>query len=596
VPPPNFGASVAALGDVNGDGFADIGIGANLYDAGVADRGAVFVYYGGGNRTGRPLLARQVRGGGSPRDVAPWSLSTSNGGFDVRALATHAQGPGRVKLQVQACPSAVAFGHASCSTQTQPEWTTVTGLAPSATLTLNVTGLSTGSLRRWRARVLRAPQTAVTDAANPAHGPWRRLRAQSTEADIRTEILPDADSDGVPDASDNCVAVANPTQLDTDLDSQGDACDSDDDGDDLLDVFETGGGNYVSPANTGSNPLDADSDDDGFNDGFEVAGHANPNDPASQPLFTGFDQLDGNAAFNCGVLTNGELRCFGAGPLVPPPAGTFRSVTSGQLPPYACALRTSGAISCWGGGPAMTPPSPTYLQISAGSNFVCGVLPSLALQCWGANTNGQVSPPPGAFNEVSAGAIHACALALDGKAVCWGSNGGGQLSVPPGETFVELAAGGSHTCGLRTDGSAICWGSNLVGQSTVPPAVYTQISAGATHNCGRRSDGTVACWGSNAQGQTSAPAGAFLAVYAGSVTSCGIRANHRPECWGSNAGGQATPPVLPFPDVALGEVHGCELSPARAIRCFGDNSILQTTVPATGPVASIGTGSHHSCA
>jgi hypothetical protein len=36
---------------------------------------------------------------------------------------------------------------------------------------------------------------------------------------------PDTDLDGVPDASDNCPALANPGQLDTDQDGMGDACD-----------------------------------------------------------------------------------------------------------------------------------------------------------------------------------------------------------------------------------------------------------------------------------------------------------------------------------------------------------------------------------
>jgi hypothetical protein len=36
---------------------------------------------------------------------------------------------------------------------------------------------------------------------------------------------PDADSDGVPDASDNCVNVANANQKDYDQNGRGDACD-----------------------------------------------------------------------------------------------------------------------------------------------------------------------------------------------------------------------------------------------------------------------------------------------------------------------------------------------------------------------------------
>ncbi len=41
----------------------------------------------------------------------------------------------------------------------------------------------------------------------------------------------DADGDGKGDASDNCPSVANASQLDTDKDKKGDACDDDDDGD-----------------------------------------------------------------------------------------------------------------------------------------------------------------------------------------------------------------------------------------------------------------------------------------------------------------------------------------------------------------------------
>ena len=37
---------------------------------------------------------------------------------------------------------------------------------------------------------------------------------------------PDADTDGVPDASDNCVNTANPGQANVDADALGDACDS----------------------------------------------------------------------------------------------------------------------------------------------------------------------------------------------------------------------------------------------------------------------------------------------------------------------------------------------------------------------------------
>jgi hypothetical protein len=46
---------------------------------------------------------------------------------------------------------------------------------------------------------------------------------------------PDADGDTVPDASDNCPAVANTDQANNDGDAQGDACDDDDDNDEVPD-------------------------------------------------------------------------------------------------------------------------------------------------------------------------------------------------------------------------------------------------------------------------------------------------------------------------------------------------------------------------
>ena len=77
----------------------------------------------------------------------------------------------------------------------------------------------------------------------------------------------DADRDGVCDEVDNCLVDANPDQLDTDLDTMGNACDADDDNDGLLDTFEI---------SIGSNPLLVDSDGDTLSDYDEVAFDGDP--------------------------------------------------------------------------------------------------------------------------------------------------------------------------------------------------------------------------------------------------------------------------------------------------------------------------------
>ncbi|HUK64961.1 MAG TPA: thrombospondin type 3 repeat-containing protein, partial [Dongiaceae bacterium] len=97
------------------------------------------------------------------------------------------------------------------------------------------------------------------------------------------ETVADADGDGIRDAVDNCVSIPNPNQENFDGDSMGNACDPDDDNDGLLDIYETGTGIYVSPTNTGTNPLNADTDHDGIKDGVEVANGWNPNNPNDPP-------------------------------------------------------------------------------------------------------------------------------------------------------------------------------------------------------------------------------------------------------------------------------------------------------------------------
>jgi len=64
-----FGNSVASAGDVNGDGFDDIIVGAYVYDNGQTDEGCAFAYYGGWYRSG--IYTSQTFGSGG-KDIV-WS-------------------------------------------------------------------------------------------------------------------------------------------------------------------------------------------------------------------------------------------------------------------------------------------------------------------------------------------------------------------------------------------------------------------------------------------------------------------------------------------------------------------------------------------
>jgi hypothetical protein len=179
-----LGFSAAGAGDVNGDGFADLIAGAYRYTAPTPTEGAAFVFLGNGNRNGYPVLAQQLRGDGSGVAVPPWGRSLEEDAFQIALSATHPDGQGRVKLEVEVCPPDVGFEHPSCVSQTSGSWIDVTAPSGSARVVETVGGLAPGTLYRWRARLHRAHHS-LTPPLVPPRGPWRHPAAQSPQADIR---------------------------------------------------------------------------------------------------------------------------------------------------------------------------------------------------------------------------------------------------------------------------------------------------------------------------------------------------------------------------------------------------------------------------
>lgn len=105
-----------------------------------------------------------------------------------------------------------------------------------------------------------------------------------------------------PSVIDNCPSVSNPAQPDLDTDSLGDACDSDIDGDGLtnddeVNVYQT-------------DPLDADSDNDTYSDGDEVAAGSDPNDDGSLPAPASGD-INGDAVVDVADVLLGNQILLG---------------------------------------------------------------------------------------------------------------------------------------------------------------------------------------------------------------------------------------------------------------------------------------------
>ena len=112
---------------------------------------------------------------------------------------------------------------------------------------------------------------------------------QDTNLDGLNELFTlDDDGDGVTDAEDNCQAVVNSSQIDTDNDSVGNACDKDDDGDgtpDSSDAFPLDNSETLDTDGDGVGnnsdwaPYDFDESADSDGDGVGDNADAFPNDP-----------------------------------------------------------------------------------------------------------------------------------------------------------------------------------------------------------------------------------------------------------------------------------------------------------------------------
>jgi alpha-tubulin suppressor-like RCC1 family protein len=317
------------------------------------------------------------------------------------------------------------------------------------------------------------------------------------------------------------------------------------------------------------------------------------------------------SSHSCALTTSGGVECWGYnsdGGLgdgtqvdrsVPRPVAGLESgveVISAGVSAHRCAIDSGGGVLCWGRNEhgqlgdgtttdrtepvAVSGLSSGVVAVATGYQHTCAVTDLGIVQCWGANSVGQLGngttldssvPVPALLSgvtSVATGWVHTCALTTTGSVYCWGDNSDGQLgsdtslgsAIPAPVTtlasgVMSISAGTYHNCALSSAGAVSCWG-DFASPKVVSglSSGVAAVSAGDSHSCAILVDGSVECWGYNEQGQlgdgtsgepfsygpvaVTGLAGAASAIAAGWKHTCAATEDGVVQCWGENSFGQ----------------------------------------------------------
>ncbi len=175
----DFGISVATAGDVNGDGFSDVIVGAYWYTNDQTYEGRAFLYYGNVG-DGLHRSARQVRTDDSA-PIAPLGFSGSPDfdSFLLRVVGRTPAGRGNVRLEYEVKPLGVLFDGSALEFGPMRDTGTPGGSGSVVDLTEMVSGLAINTQYHWRLRT-------ATDSPFFPRSPWLSLPYNCmTEADLR---------------------------------------------------------------------------------------------------------------------------------------------------------------------------------------------------------------------------------------------------------------------------------------------------------------------------------------------------------------------------------------------------------------------------
>lgn len=210
-----YGEAVASAGDVNGDGFDDVIVGARAYNF---SEGVVFLYFGSAG--GLSLTSVWQKSGSQNGENYGFSVASAgdvNGdGYGDVIIGAH----GHDDL-VYSEGAAFIFNGSSNGLHLTPEWQT------------NGTQVESG----YGHSVASAGDVNGDGYSDIIIGAFKYDNGETEEGAAFLYLGPiqDNDNDGINDSVDNCPLVTNAEQTDTDGDELGDLCDTDDDNDSILD-------------------------------------------------------------------------------------------------------------------------------------------------------------------------------------------------------------------------------------------------------------------------------------------------------------------------------------------------------------------------
>ncbi|MDO9043190.1 MAG: FG-GAP-like repeat-containing protein, partial [Desulfocapsaceae bacterium] len=166
-----FGVSVSTAGDVNGDGYSDVIVGAPFYDNGQASEGRAFVYLGNGG-TGLRASTQQYEPG-TIQHISAGGNSGVDGEVRLSQFARSPFGRAKGKLVYEVKENGVPFSSSGTSitnsVMASGQQAAFTDLGTGVALNEDISGLLTNKNYKWRCRI------EYNLASNPyqKYGPWR---------------------------------------------------------------------------------------------------------------------------------------------------------------------------------------------------------------------------------------------------------------------------------------------------------------------------------------------------------------------------------------------------------------------------------------